>query len=96
MIRVIAMTQFAFLALGVVSLKIMINANTEAASSAYLEFLDSIAYWLFALPLAWIFFATVCSKIDKPPLTMAVARVTGVILAIACFLFLATASMLAG
>ena len=96
MIRVIAMTQFAFLTLGVVSLKIMIQANTDASESAYLEFLNTISLWLFAIPIGWVFFATLCSKINKAPLTLKVAQVTGVIIAVACFLFLASASMLAG
>lgn len=96
MIRVIAMTQFAFLTLGVVSLKIMIQANTDASESAYLAFLNTISLWLFAIPIGWVFFATLCSKINKAPLTLKVAQVTGVIIAVACFLFLASASMLAG
>jgi len=95
MIRVLALTQFAFLSLGIVALKIMIHANANSSVSAYLQALNQWALWLFAVPLIWVAFASACTRIDKLPLSLGVARVTGVILAIASFLFLASVTFLA-
>jgi hypothetical protein len=46
--NVIALTQFAFLTLGIVFLKIMIQANSDYQVSRYLQTLNRIALWLFA------------------------------------------------
>ena len=43
MINVIALTQFAFLTLGIVFLKIMIQANSDYQISRYLQTLNRIA-----------------------------------------------------
>ena len=58
MINVIALTQFAFLTLGIVFLKIMIQANSDYQISRYLQTLNRIALWLFAIPIVWIAFAS--------------------------------------
>lgn len=94
MINVLALTQFAFLTLGIVSLKIMIQANGTADVSPYLQRLDGVALWLFVVPLVWIAFATTCVRVGRAPLTVQTAKVTGVLLAILCFLFLATVTFL--
>jgi len=91
MIRVLALTQFAFLTLGIVALKILVHANT--ATSAYYQSLNRWSLWLFAVPLVWVGFASICVAYGKTILPR-VAQITGVLLAILCFLFLATVTFL--
>ncbi len=55
--NIIALTQFAFLTLGIVFLKILIQANSDYRVSKYLQTLNQIALWLFAIPIVWIAFA---------------------------------------
>jgi Na+/pantothenate symporter len=50
-----------------VFLKILIQANSDYRISKYLQTLDRIALWLFAIPIVWIAFAFVCSRINRPP-----------------------------
>jgi hypothetical protein len=94
MINVIALTQFAFLTLSIVFLKIMIHADSDLRISRYLQTLDRIALWLFLIPVVWIAFASLCSRINKPPLTGRVAYWVGIIIAVLCFLFLATVTLI--
>ncbi len=94
MTNVLALTQFAFLSLGIVALKIMIQANGRELASPWLQRLDGVALWLFLLPLAWIAFASVCFHLNRGPLRPKVAKVVGVALAVLCFLFLATVTFL--
>jgi hypothetical protein len=94
MINVIALTQFAFLTLGIVFLKIMIQANSDYQASRYLQTLNRIALWLFAIPIVWIAFASLCSHINKAPLMPRVAYGVGIIIAVLYFLFLATITLL--
>jgi hypothetical protein len=68
MINVIALTQFAFLTLGIVFLKIMIQANSDYQISRYLQTLNRIALWLLAIPIVWIAFASLCAHINRAPL----------------------------
>jgi len=77
MINVIALTQFAFLTLGIVFLKIMIQANSDYQISRYL---NRIALWLFAIPIVWIAFASLCSHINRAPLIPRVAYWVGIII----------------
>lgn len=84
MVTVIAMTQFAFLALGIVALKILIHASGSETISPALQRLDRMSLWLFVIPLAWIAFASVCAHINRFPLVTNVARILGVIIAIGC------------
>lgn len=93
MINVIALTQFAFLTLSIVFLKILIHANSDLRISRYLQTLDSIALWLFAIPIVWIGFASLCSRINRAPLTPRIAYWVGIILAVLCFVFLATVTL---
>jgi hypothetical protein len=92
--NIIALTQFAFLTLGIVFLKIMIGANSDYRISEYLQTLDTIALWLFAIPIVWIAFASLCSRINRAPLIPRVAYRVGIIIAGLCFLFLATVTVL--
>jgi hypothetical protein len=94
MINVIALTQFAFLTLGIVFLKIMIQANSDYQVSRYLQTLNRIALWLLAIPIVWIAFASLCAHINRAPLIPRVAYWVGIIMAVLCFLFLATVALL--
>lgn len=94
MIKVLALTQFAFLSLGVVALKIMLQANPRTEASEFLRRLDGISLWLFLVPLAWVAFASACLHQDRGVLRPRAAQVLGVILAVACFLFLAGSTFL--
>jgi hypothetical protein len=94
MINVIALTQFAFLTLGIVFLKIMIQANSDYQVSRYLQTLDRIALWLFAIPIVWIAFVFLCSHLNRSPLVPRVAYRIGIIITILRFLFLATVTLL--
>lgn len=93
MIRVLALTQFAFLTLGIVALKILVQANGAIRTSSYLQFLNQWALWLFAVPLIWVAFASLCVAYGNSILPR-IAQATGVALAILCFLFLATVTFL--
>lgn len=94
MINVIALTQFAFLTLGIVFLKIMIHAHSDLQVSGYLQSLNRIALWFFATPIVWIAFASLCSRIDRAPLTPRMTYWVGIIIAVLCFLFPATVTLL--
>jgi hypothetical protein len=93
-INVIALTQFAFLTLGIVFLKILIHASSDYHVSRYLQALNSISLWLFVIPIVWIAFAALCSLVNRAPLIPRVAYGVGIIIAVLCFLFLATVALL--
>ncbi|MFY8215618.1 MAG: hypothetical protein ACOVMP_03350 [Chthoniobacterales bacterium] len=96
MVTVIALTQFAFLALGIVALKILIHASGSETISPYLQNLDRLSLWLFAVPLLWIGFASVCAHINRFPLVTKVAQTVGVLLAVACGIFTFVVAFLPG
>jgi len=87
MITVIALTQFGFLALGIVSLKILIHSVSSVPAS--IQWLDVISLWLFSIPVIWSWYATISVRRDKPPLSPFVAKIAGIVLAVFSFLFLA-------
>jgi len=87
MITVIALTQFGFLALGIVSLKILIHSVSSVPPS--IQWLDVISLWLFSIPVIWSVYATISVRRDKPPLSPLVAKIAGIVLAVLSFLFLA-------
>ena len=92
--NIIALTQLAFLTLGIVFLKILIQANSDYRVSQYLQTLDRVALWLFTIPIVWIAFAFLCSRINRAPFVPRVAYGVGIIIAVLCFLFLATVTLL--
>jgi hypothetical protein len=99
MILSIALTQFVFISLGMLSVNVLLKAAGYAANVAetFPEFSVWMAIqslWLFALPLAWVAFAGLCLHVDKGPLSEVVARVTGVALAVAIFAAYFTAAFL--
>jgi len=86
-ITVVALTQFGFLALGIVSLKILIHSTTSVPPS--IQWLDLMSLWLFLIPVIWSVYATITVRMDRPPLSPIVAEVIGIVLAVLSFLFLA-------
>ena len=94
MIRVLALTQFAFLTLGIVALKILVQANGALTTSPWHQFLDRWALWLFVIPPLWVGFASICLAYGSAALPR-IAQALGVVLAVLCFLFLATVTFIA-
>ena len=87
MINVIALTQFAFLTLGVVLSRILYRATGNTTTTAYTRIVIDQWYLLFAVPVIWIGFALLATRINRIPLTLGTARAIGVALAMACFAF---------
>jgi hypothetical protein len=85
MIKVIALTQFVFLALGIMSAII----RARAAGRTMDPILGVSPWWVIVIPPAWIAFAALCSRCQKAPLSPSVARASGIILALFAFLFTA-------
>lgn len=92
MINVIALTQLAFITLGVVLSQILYRASGRTATSAYARVIIEQWHWLFAIPVLWIGFALIAAKVNRSPLTPRVAQRIGVCLAVGCFVFFATAT----
>jgi hypothetical protein len=58
MITVIALTQFAFIALGLMAVKIICMAqSTTQTLLGYTLFLERYGFWLFVIPFLWMFYA---------------------------------------
>ena len=87
MITVVALTQFAFLTLGIVSLKILIHSVSSVPPS--IRRLDVISLWLFSVPVIWSAYATITVRMDKRPVSAVVAQTIGIVLAVLSSLFLA-------
>jgi len=87
MITVLSLTQFAFLSLGIMALKILLHATSNPAPPPpFAAFLDQYYKWLFVLPILWVAYASACVRINRGVLSAKVARVAGVVLAAAIFL----------
>ncbi|MDD5268376.1 MAG: hypothetical protein PHO08_14815 [Methylococcales bacterium] len=87
MITVISLTQFAFLSLGIMALKILIHASSVPVEpNSFTAFLDYYGLLLYALPVLWIAYATACVRIDRGALSANAARVVGVIISAAIFI----------
>jgi hypothetical protein len=86
MITVIALTQFAFLSLGVALTKILIHSTTVVPGS--IQSLDVLSLRVFLIPVIWTIYATMSVRIDKPPLCTFAARIIRFILAVGSFGFL--------
>lgn len=87
MINVLALTQLAFLTLGVVLTRILYRANGKTIPSEFVDVVIHQWYWLFAAPLVWIAFAKVSERFDRFPFSVRVAHAFGVALAVASFVF---------
>lgn len=88
MVQVLVFTQFVFLALGVVALKILVHAGSAPPPGTLLAAVNQWFFLLFAIPLIWGGFARVCDIVNRAPLKPAVARAAGVALAILSVAFL--------
>ena len=88
MFQVIALTQVAFLVLGIMSL--IVRARSSGRPTASL--LGVSLWWLVVIPLVWVVFAALCSRYQKAPFLPSVARASGIVLAILSFLFMVTAT----
>ena len=87
MITVIALSQLAFLSLGVAFLKIMVRAHAGTPSSPLVDFLNTHWPWFFLIPLAWIAYARICLRVNRAPLSPGFARAIGVVIAAVFFVF---------
>jgi len=80
---VIAITQFVFLALGSMALRVLMNANAidDANPQAELAlFLVSNSWWLVLLPAAWALYANIAGRVNRGPLSLMVAHGVGVVM----------------
>lgn len=99
MILSIALIQFVFLSLGILSVNVLLKAAGYAANvaetfPAFSVWMATQSLWLFTLPLGWVAFAGLCQHIGKEPFSEMAARVTGVVLAVAIFAAYFTAALL--
>jgi hypothetical protein len=99
MILSIALTQFVFISLGMLSVNVLLKAAGYAANVAetfpgFSVWMATQSLWLFALPLAWVAFAGFCLHFWKGPLSEMTARATGAALAVAIFAAYFTAALL--
>ncbi len=72
MILSIALTQFVFLSLGILSVNVLLKAAGYAANvaetfPAFSVWMATQSLWLFTLPLGWVAFAGFCLHIGKEP-----------------------------
>lgn len=78
---VIGITQFVFLALGLMVLTILVKVSTIAREATPLaQFLTSHGLWLAVIPLGWTFFAGALA--NRTPLAAKIANATGIGLAV--------------
>jgi hypothetical protein len=85
MITVIGLTQFAFLALAVATLKILVHSSSSTAGPV--QTLDRLSLWFFSIPVIWTGCATLSAQFSGAPQT--VTYVIGIGLAVVSFLLLA-------
>jgi hypothetical protein len=83
----------AFLVLGIVFLRILVNATTESLSPS-LVLLNENAVWLLAIPLIWAFLAVALGGRSGGPVATKVTGATGGAIAVLCFLFLGSVAYL--
>lgn len=82
MVQVLVLTQFAFLALAVVLLKIMTHSVGGLDPESLAARVDPWAFWVLAIPLLWGAFARTCEIVNRAPLVPVVARVLGIVLTV--------------
>lgn len=90
MILTIALTQFVFISLGVLAVNVLLKAAGFATNVAdsfppFSVWMATQSLWLFALPLAWVAFASLCQYFARGLRSDMLARSTGVLLAVAIF-----------
>ncbi|MEI8292825.1 MAG: hypothetical protein WCG66_02425 [bacterium] len=99
MILSIALTQFVFISLGILSVNVLLKAGGYASNvadtfPAFSVWMATRSLWLFTLPLAWVAFAALCQHLRKGIFSEFSARVTGVVLIAAVFAAYFTAAFL--
>ena len=83
-VTVLALTQFAFITLAIVSLKILVHSSSSVSNA--IRTLDRIAVWLFTIPVIWTIAAAISPQTGNS--VQSLARRIGVILAVISFLIL--------
>jgi len=99
MILTIALTQFVFISLGILSVNVLLKAGGFAANvadtfPAFSVWMATQSLWLFAMPLAWVAFAGLCQHLGRGLFSEMAARAAGVALAVAIFAAYFTAAFL--
>jgi hypothetical protein len=90
MVTALTLLQLAFLFLGTITLKGMINARGNITSSLYFQFLAEHWLWFFLIPVVWNVYALISNQINKGPFTRSVTGVVGAFLAGICFIYFAS------
>ena len=85
MTNVLALTQFAFLALGTLAMIAIsrVQGADPSQAAAIRAFLAHHAIWLLAIPLAWWVIASVAENLVRNAFALRVIQASGVLLAIA-------------
>lgn len=92
MITVIGLTQFVFVSLGIMAVKILVNAGSSSGEpTVWLATLDHYGLWLFLIPLVWMFCARAASFLTNGNFITKVIQATGVILSALLFIVFAWA-----
>lgn len=83
MIRVVAITQFVFLALGAFAINVIVRSgNYSQKTPPHLSiFLAHYGGWLLVLPVIWMAYASICQTTERGPFSTKGAQVVGVLLA---------------
>ena len=84
MIQVIALTQFAFVALGSISILVLSRAQTVAnvGEDHLRHFLAAHTLWRLVVPIAWSIFARVVLKQSSKPAVSNVVQGSGIALSV--------------
>jgi len=92
-ISVIAITQFVFLALGLMALTVLVNAGAVGSSpgQSLALFLKQNGLWLLLVPIGWALYANIASRVNKGLLLVNIAVGIGCVLAVGIFLVFALA-----
>ncbi|MEO6845812.1 MAG: hypothetical protein ABI443_00880 [Chthoniobacterales bacterium] len=88
MVRVIAITQFVFLAMGAFTLNVIVRSNvfplsTPGAPRPLSVFLAYNGVWFLALPVAWVALATILESIYKGGFVVKAMNAIGIFIAAA-------------
>ncbi len=91
MTNVIALTQFAFIALGTLAMIALSRVQgADPSHAAHLRtFLAQNAIWLLGVPLAWWIIAGLTENLIRSPVTPRIVQTSGVLVAIGIVAFYA-------
>ena len=90
MVTALTALQLAFLFLGTITLKGMINATGHITPSVYFQFVAENWLWFFLIPVVFNFYALISNQINKGPFTRSVTGVVGGFLSGICFIYFAS------